>query len=462
MKRRYMVKLLPLSLAGLAVIPSSGSAFGEKPLGIRYLHRVNGLLKKIKATQSEEMLEASHRMADTIKKGSNVYVVWDSGHSNDYDLWPDRPGRPDFFSQRIPTDTKKGDFVLTNNYRDDLKAMHDRGVFIVSGPRPWGADCRRSELIADRMQHMKIRPFADIWIDLFATSYGAIMEVPGSPNPTGPVSGVMGMVTFWMMISDTARLLAADGISFGVYGDEPENSAATSAVNLNEPLSDDYFQVAIEQQQAVQAEFDTINDIAAMAVHSALQGGRVYVYSRHTENLCAEATVRRGGLALTLGISGPPDKLRLMEDPLRQGDRDPLFKPTDRDMVIMGISKPDDPDDLACLDIFKKAGMGIAAIGPQTRNGVIPSGRTVPKEADQYAGRMMDSYGLFALPGIERKIAPTSGLINNQIFWAVCCQITEQIVERTGNAPVIFLSGALKGGLERLDSDKQVYLERGY
>ena len=185
------------------------------------------------------------------------------------------------------------------------------------------------------------------------------------------------------------------------------------------------------------------------------------MYSRHTENLCAEGTVRRGGLAMTLGISGPPDKLRLMEDPLRQGDRDPVFKPTNKDVVIMGIGKPDDPDDLAALDIFRNAGMGTAAIGPQTSNGEKPVNSILVK-VDLYAGKMMDSSGLFAFPGIARKVAPTSGLVNNQIFWAVCCQIAEQLVERTGNAPVIFLSGALKGGLERLDSDKQLYIKRGY
>ena len=105
--------------------------------------------------------------------------------------------------------------------------------------------------------------------------------------------------------------------------------------------------------------------------------------------------------------------------------------------------------------------MGVAAIGPETCDGKIPE-NAISKKVDLYAGAMMDTYGLFALPGIKRKVAPTSGLVNNQIFWSVCCQIAEQILERTGNAPVIFLSGALKGGLERLDGDKEVYLKRGY
>ena len=199
-----------------------------------------------------------------------------------------------------------------------------------------------------------------------------------------------------------------------------------------------------------------------MAVHSVLTGGRVYVYSRYAENLCAEATVRRGGLGLTFGVSGSPNNLVLMDDPIQQGKADLSFKPTDKDTVIMGIGKPEDPEDLTSLEIFKKAGAGTAAIGPQTRNGKVPFDRTISKEVDIYIGDMMDTYGLFALPGVKKKIAPTSGLINNQIFWAICCQIAEQIVERTGNAPGIYLSGALKGGMEKLDDVKRLYRERGY
>jgi len=199
-----------------------------------------------------------------------------------------------------------------------------------------------------------------------------------------------------------------------------------------------------------------------MAVHSALTGGRVYVYSRYGDNLCAEGTVRRGGLGLTFGVYGAPGELVLMDDPLQRGIADLSFAPTDKDVVIMGIARPDDPDDLASLDAFKKSGAGLAAIGPSTRNGEVPKGRTLPSEVDVYCGDMTDSYGVFALPGVPKKICPTSGLVNNQIFWAVCCQIADLIVRRTGSAPGIYLSGALKGGMEKLNEVKRLYKERGY
>lgn len=462
MKRRDIIKMIPFSIAGILELPGIAAANRKIPLGLQYTCKVRDILAKIKSTQSEEILEASHRIANTIKNGRKCYVDWDIGHSNQYDLWPDRPGHTDILQYGIPKDVEKGDLLLCNSYNPNLEKLHKKGAFLIGGPRPWGGDNIGNELLKPEFQKMKISPYADMWIELYATSYGAITNVPGETAPMGPVSGVVGMMTLWMMVSDAARLLASDSIPFTVFGDEPNLKKGTVNVDINRPLGDVYYDTAVNQQKAIDEQFDTVNRIAAMAVHSALNGGRVYVYSRYPNNLCAEGTVRRGGLGLTFGVYGPPDNLVLMDDPLQRGKADLSFKPTDKDMVIMGIGKPDDPDDLTSLDMFKKSGAGTAAIGPATRNSKIPQGRTVPREVDIYMGDMMDTYGLFALPGAKKKIAPTSGLINNQIFWAVCCQIAEQIIERTGNAPGIYLSGALKGGMEKLNEVKRLYKERGY
>jgi len=462
MKRRDAVKLIPLSIAGILGLPGMVAANREKPLGLQYTCKVRDLLAKIKSTQSEEMLEVSYRIAGTIKNGRKCYVDWDIGHSNQYDIWQERPGHTDILRYGIPDDVEKGDLLLCNSYNPDLEKLHKKGAFLIGGPRPWGGDNIGTELLRPEFQKMKISPYADIWIELYATSYGAIINVPGEIAPMGPVSGVVGMMTLWMMVSDTARILAADGIPFTVFGDEPNLKKDMVNVDINRTLGDVYYDIAVNQQKVIDKQFDTVNRIAAMAVHSALTGGRVYVYSRYSNNLCAEGTVRRGGLGLTFGVYGPSDNLMLMDDPLQRGKADLSFKPTEKDTIIMGIGKPDDPDDLASLDMFKKSGAGTAAIGPRTRNDKVPSGRTVPKEVDVYMGDMMDTYGLFALPGSEKKVAPTSGLINNQIFWTICCQIAEQIIERTGNTPGIYLSGALKGGMEKLDEVKQLYKERGY
>lgn len=462
MDRRTILKSIVPILAAQSMFAQKGSAGSKKPLGLDFLATCRGLLEKIKNNASDEMLEASHRIADTKKRGGKCYVYWDLGHGTDYDIWPDRPGNTDIFTYGIPESASKNDLILANFWDDRVKKYHDNGTFLISGSCAWGADNIGSELIIDSMQHMKYSPFADLWIELYATAYGALMNVPGEITPMAPQSGVVGMMTYWMMVADAARLMAAEGVPVKVLGGEPPLGANAPRIDTDRPIAQCYYDTVIAQQKALESEFDAIDRIATMAVHATLTGGKVYVYSRHERNLCGEATVRRGGLSMTFGVYGPPDKLMLMDDPLQRGIADLSFKPTNKDIVIMGIAEPDNPDDLASLDIFKKQGAGVASIGPATKNGVVPSGRTVPKETSLHVGGMADAYGLFALPGVQKKVAPTSGLINNQAFWAICCQIAEQFIARTGNTPGIYMSGALKGGMDKLNEVKRVLKERGY
>ena len=57
---------------------------------------------------------------------------------------------------------------------------------------------------------------------------------------------------------------------------------------------------------------------------------------------------------------------------------------------------------------------------------------------------MCDTYGLFAVPGVKKKVCPTSGILVNQLFYTVCMRMVEQIIERTGNTPYIYPNGALE------------------
>jgi hypothetical protein len=195
------------------------------------------------------------------------------------------------------------------------------------------------------------------------------------------------------------------------------------------------------------AEMGNIRKIASMAVDTVLGGGKVWCYSRYADSLSVEASTRRSGLTLTQGTH----------------DGDQNFKGSPKDIVIMGFYKPDDPVDLKHFDGFRRLGMKVASIGPVTRDIRIPEGRTIPKESDVHVGRMTDTYGIFAIPGFEQKICPTSGVLMNQIFWAICLEIVEQMIKRTGgNVPGVFFSAAIRGGTEHMIRMHELYRERGY
>jgi len=464
MKRRDVIRLLPLSIAGMTGLPRHALSREmpmkhhktgyHEPLSMQYITKVIKMLTWIRENQSENLLEASYAIARTVQNGGQCWQSgWDAGHTQ-ADSWPGRNGEPEIF--KIGDESKDGDLLITGSSRGSeefIKQLAEKDIVLISHPSPWSGDAKLPELVRDDIKKLSLKDHADIWIENNNSTLGGIINLPGMPAPLGPVSAVIGKVTIWMMIADACRILARRGISLPVRGDEPKLSEKVDSksfsgwVSLHDPLMDSYFNEVITQIKMIKAELGNIRKIGKMAVESVLEGGTLYAYSRYT-SIAGEANTRRAGLALTRGIYG------------RNGERS--FEGSSKDCVIMGITKPDDEIDLQFLDQFKKSKMRIASLGPMTRNIKVQEGRAVHKETEVHAGRMCDTYGLFAIPGFEQKVCPTSGVLINQLFWACIMEFTEQFIERTGNVPAVYYSAALKGGMEHYFRMQEISNEQGY
>ena len=458
MKRRDTFSLIPLAIAGMGGIAGKAAAqekphlpprpHGPGPLTLRYSKNVTKMLKWVRETQMENILEGAYALARTYKKGRRIWSCWDLGHTSEADLFPGRNAQPDMLT--VGYDEKKvrdGDLVLANfpwprGYIEDLEK---RDLFIIGGPCPWGGDVKGYEHIVPDIRRLKIRPFADIWIETNVDHIGAQVKIPGSPSPLGPESGPLNGTILWMMIADACRILARDGVKVKVKGDEPELKGDNVPwVNLDRPLMDDYFEEILRQLELIGSELGEIRKMAAMAVDTLLGGGNVYFYSRYFPALAGEAAGRRGGFLFARGVA------------------DGNIQGTSKDCVIMGTYKPDDEADLKNLDDFKKRGMRIASIGPVSRNAVLPEGRAVYKETEAHAGRMCDTYGMFAIPGFDQKVCPTSGSLATSILWEMSTELCLEMIRRTGNVPAIHFNGALTWAASYNTRVRGLMLERGY
>ena len=473
MKRRDAAKIIPLATTGLLSLTKNAFPMKKdsKPLCLRYLELVREMLVKIRNTESDNLLEASYRIAKTYKNGGKCFNQWDMGHSIESDLFPNRHGDPGIFINSYDADkAKEGDTLLLSIIGSPIEDPHGKGVFVIGAPAPWGGETPKPELLREDNRNLKYRHFCDIWIDTGITTYGAIMWLPGETVPMGPVSGALGLMTFWMINADVIRILARDGTYVSVKGDEPELKEETlppysytpqysEYVSLDKPLGGEYFKEAMKQLKNIEAELGTINRIADMVVDTLLSGGSVFNYSRYPNSLCFESTNRRGGLLFNRGLCNDEKGLRAVQQHLRTD-----YKPevTNKDIVIMGVYQPDDPVDLESFHSLRKRGAKIVSIGTATRDGLVPSGETVPGLSEVHLGNMCNTYGLFAVPGIERKVCPTSGLLVNQMFYAVQMQIAEKIIERTGNTPRIDANAAMEGGVEKRRLDFEIIKTRGY
>ncbi|MFA6472551.1 MAG: hypothetical protein WCU00_10965 [Candidatus Latescibacterota bacterium] len=456
MNRRDAVRFIPAAIGGLICLPVNVLSIENDslPLSLQYLRKVRGILEKIQSTESDNLLEASYHIAKTVKNKGTCYTTWDVGHNIGEDMYPGRNGDPEIFTLGYPEDkVKNGDLLLGGIIARKIEDPRKKGVYLIGSPVPWCGDTPDAYLLSEQHQQYKIRPYSDLWIETYSTTYGPIMWLAGAHYPMGAVSGVVGMVTYWMMIADAVRILAADGITVKVKGDEPKLTDKAHYVGLNKPLGEDYFKEVLHQLNQVESEIGTSDKIAEIAVDTILSGNKVYVYSKYWEGLAIETNTRMGGLCIYTSVfqNGP------------EGGLVKNFKGTSKDFVIMGITKPDDEDDLAFLDICKKSGIKTASIGPATRDGVLPTGKNVAFGTDMHLGFMCDTYGLFAVPGYEKKICPTSGAVQNQLFYAVSMRAAELIIERTGNLPTIYPNGAFEGSpYNEFGRVHAIGLKRGY
>ncbi|MHB9031023.1 MAG: hypothetical protein ACYC9O_19810 [Candidatus Latescibacterota bacterium] len=474
MKRRDALVLTPLSIAGLCGLASRALPQGEitpglektpalspEPLSLQYLDKIREMLTRIRNTQSQNLLEASTMIARKHLEGRTCWCSWDMGHGPNIDILPPgRNGLPELFTPGYdPQKSRPGDFFLKSTENGRLDEVDAKDMYVVGMPVPWGADAEKSELLEEQFKKLKIRPYCDLWIETGMTTVGGVLTVPGMTAPIGPESGIIGMVTFWMMTADACRILAREGKAVPVRGDEPllDWKNEKSRALRSDPLMDDYFDAVLSQMEMIGAELGCLRKIAKMAVDAVLAGGRVYGYDRYG-GFAAEARGRRGGLLMTQGISADRDG-NLTDWTSWAGKETPSSK----DLIIMGLSRPDDEIDLRCLDAIRKIGAKVVSIGPMIRDNKIPEGRTVPKETDLHAGAMCDTYGLFAIPGFERKICPTSGPLLNQMFWACCMEMVEEIRRRTGgDVPGALYSVALKGGWDHFRRMIELFKKRGY
>ncbi|MFC1607433.1 hypothetical protein ACFL47_05625 [Candidatus Latescibacterota bacterium] len=472
MKRRVAFQLIPLSVAGLMgsaqkalshdTLPGKDLAtdFTES-LAFHYTEKVKEMLIWIRTTQLENLQAASAAIARTVKNGNQCWCSWDMGHSFEFDIFPNRNGYPEIFKMGYdPKKTKKGDLFLASIWhasQEDHEDLDKKDIFVIGGPAPWGGDAKRGPVtIFESIEDQRLKPYSDIWIETNITTLGAVINIPGSYPPLGPVSGIIGIVTFWMMMADACRILALDGKSVKVRGDEPRLSGKNITwEKIREPIMDNYFEQIMIKLESIGAEYGYIRKTAKMVVDSILSGGKVWCYSRYLNSLAVESTLRRGGLFLTQGVYDKDGELKIVMDNLK-------FEDTSKDIVIMGITKPDDEVDLRNLDKFRMMGMKVASIGPMSRSMKQPEGRTVPKESDIHIGRMIDTYGCYAIPGFDQKVCPATGALTMHIFWCVCMEIVEGIIQRTGNVPGIGLSGTIKGYRKLDDFMFMQYYERGY
>ncbi len=200
MNRRETLKLLPLSRPAAAAV-----SVRSAPRRCRSAARLSGS----HPDAGDHRTHQGHPVRRHPRNGpprsrcgqGGAEVLHQLGHGPPDDLRHlSRPsGDTDIFVKDLPATAEKGDMVITNagrigSSREQPPRAPRQGRVRRGGPRSWGGDCAGSELIVPDIRKLKLRPFADLWIDLFETAYGAVVwtcrvrHTPWGPHPEASAS----------------------------------------------------------------------------------------------------------------------------------------------------------------------------------------------------------------------------------------------------------------------------------
>jgi uncharacterized phosphosugar-binding protein len=340
----------------------------------------------------------------------------------------DVPGNPniapDYRSNdqrfKIPEDLGKGDFLIVAGPGN--QEFREKGCYFLGFGFPMPTN-RYSPPNYNDNPDTPMETQVDMMIYDWAPKEDGIITPSLTPNlkvcPTSPVT----VVEYWTFMAQLAQNLAVKDTTGGF---------AASAAYLDTLMGRlDLFH---------ERNLFEVNKAGRQIAEKILSGGKLIPWSIRNE-FFVEATGTAGGL---MGIYPlKPDSL------------------TTKDVVILafGGAKPEKEIEMARK--VREKGAFLVGIYPFKREDGIstaPMKKLCDVSFDNLSG---DREGVLSIPGYQTKIIPTTGMMNNYIFWAIIGAYI-QSMETRGIAPYYWMSFHVPGGKAYDDSIRPYFEKRGY
>ncbi|MHB9030582.1 MAG: DUF2529 family protein [Candidatus Latescibacterota bacterium] len=345
---------------------------------------------------------------------------------------PDVPGNPNiapdpFNANRLYDrldSLSAGDFLITANPDPKVKAARERGCYVLGIAFPMTTN-RYSPPQYNDFPDTPIETQVDIMIYDWAPKEDGLITPKLTPMPhlkilpTSPIT----VVEYWSIMAQLAHNLANNDLS---------GSGETAAAYLDTLMG----RLDVFHERNIQA----VNVAGERMAEKILAGGKMIPWSTRREFL-SEASGTAGGL---MGIY-----------PLKAESL------TKNDVVILAAAGATPEQEIEMARQVRAKGALLIGIFPFKREDGIstePLKKLCDLSFDNLSG---DIYGIFRVKGYKDKIIPTTGLMNNYIYWALTGAYV-QAMESRGVAPYYWMSLHVPGGKAFDDSVRVLYQKRGY
>lgn len=186
-------------------------------------------------------------------------------------------------------------------------------------------------------------------------------------------------------------------------------------------------------------QLETVNAAGELLAERVAAGGRLLIYDRRGP-YSAEASGRAGGLMAIHRLSA--------------GQEDTI---TSQDALMIVADMPADDLDVAMAEAARERGAMVVGICP-----VREAGESLSNLCDiALDNHVTDEDAAIEIPGLATRIAPTSGVLNTAILWALTAAYIEAM-ERRGKPPHVWMSIKRPGAREFNAAAQEATKEAGY
>ncbi|NKB68148.1 MAG: hypothetical protein GKR89_13885 [Candidatus Latescibacteria bacterium] len=397
------------------------------PFGEEYYQKITELLRKIQV-DAGVFAQVANKATEALRTGHKVYTDAAIGHMPPEEMADEREGNPAQIhccghgcSAEDYAALAAGDVLVTNSVNEAVRQVRDAGVYVVGLPTAYiNNSTTPPGKVHPNQNDWLLEDVCTLVIDTYIPWNQGIVRVPQVPEmPLFPSSSNITCAIHWMLTAEVARSLAT--------GEKADGTAGREYLDILLARLDDVHRV----------DLPGLNEQAVVVAKRIIAGGRFFVRSRNG-GVQGDANGVAQGLMLTNAFE--------MRAAAEGGDGDTL--------VLAAVSA-DDPQELAWAQQGRANGNYIMGIGPV-------DSPQLRQACDVYFDNgCVEAAGVIEVPGMDEKICPATGILNNIILQILTAQFTDEMCRR-GAVPYCWKGGYWVGGMDYNNVVGPSMRERGY
>ena len=391
--------------------------------GEQYYVRMKEIMGNIRRNEMELIGDISSRMAESLKKGGNVWMQAQAGHMGYIEFKEEHKGNPHILRSSTSWNggdydkMKSGDVLMTNYVLEEVRAARDGGVYVVGVPVNYvDNEWAPRGFVHPNVNDWLLGDVSSVILQSYIPYTQGIVDCPEIPEMKicpSAANSLNGL--YWMFQAEVANKFK------NRKAKHIDKSAA-------------YLDTILERISEVwRLRKDYMFDHAPTVAKKIGNGGRYHVTSDH------------GGVASeAAGIAMGPMMTNAFRDDMKKGD--------------VHLLATIEPDSQMIVDEAKKAkdiGMFVVSFAPG-------NSLQLRRYSDVFIDNLCpEGGGMFEIKGFDEKVSTAGGVMNNWIMWIFTAQFIDEMVRR-GWIPWFWMGFYQVGGREYDDGIKPFFQKQGF